>query len=109
MTAVDEGEQAPSFTARREGDVVLLRGEMASDTAAAMDAAFAPLRSEAASGDVVLDLSGISFCDSTGLNQLAALHRAAAPDHQVRLRAVPPLVRRVLEITGMDAVFPIEP
>jgi len=102
-------DEAPGFAARRDGDVVYLVGEMASDTDAAMASAFADLLGAAAAGDLTLDMTGVRFCDSTGLNHLAGLRRSAGSDRTITLRGTRPLVRRVLEITGMDEVFAIEP
>ncbi|MFF1445035.1 STAS domain-containing protein [Streptomyces sp. NPDC058295] len=50
---------------------------------------------------VVLDVSGVSFVDSTFLNLLLRIH------HMTSLRIAGPTrqVRRVLEITGADTVL----
>jgi anti-sigma B factor antagonist len=58
--------------------------------------------------DLYVDLGAVTFIDSTGL---ACIVRAAASldasGHCVRLCAVPPLVLRLLELTGMsDLVVP---
>ena len=45
--------------------------------------------------ELVLDLSGVSFIDSSGLR---ALYRGSGNGTGVRLRNPPPLVRRLLEI-----------
>ncbi|MER5428050.1 STAS domain-containing protein [Streptomyces sp. NPDC002588] len=50
---------------------------------------------------VVLDASGISFADSTLLNLLLRLHQ----DGTLRVAAPAPQLRRVLELTGADAVL----
>lgn len=58
---------------------------------------------------VIVDLSGVTFIDSTGLNEMIQALRACevnggglsvAPD-------LPDQVRRVFEITGLDRVLPI--
>jgi stage II sporulation protein AA (anti-sigma F factor antagonist) len=57
---------------------------------------------------VVVDLGDVTFMDSSGLNALVMAHHAA-PGH-VRLGAVHPNVRRVLEIAGVIDIFaPPEP
>jgi anti-anti-sigma factor len=58
---------------------------------------------------VVLDLSGITFIDSTGLNTLvAALRSCEANGGSLALGPnLPSQVTRVLEITGLDALLPI--
>ncbi|MFF4383576.1 STAS domain-containing protein [Kitasatospora sp. NPDC001547] len=55
---------------------------------------------------IVVDLAGVAFCDSSGLNLLLRI-RAEAEREGLRLRlaAVPPTVMRVLELTGARTVF----
>ncbi|NEC66820.1 STAS domain-containing protein [Streptomyces sp. SID9727] len=50
---------------------------------------------------VVLDVSGITFADSSLLNLLILTHRAGA----LRLAAPRPYLQRLLHITGLDAVL----
>lgn len=52
---------------------------------------------------VVLDVAGVRFVDSSGLRFLVDLARRH--DGPVRLEGVQAPVRRVLEITGLDAVL----
>ncbi|MFE9423690.1 STAS domain-containing protein [Kitasatospora sp. NPDC006697] len=55
---------------------------------------------------VVVDLRGVGFCDSSGLNLLLKSRReAAAAVVDFRLAAAPATVMRVLELTGAQAVF----
>ncbi|MFC7221020.1 STAS domain-containing protein [Streptomyces polyrhachis] len=55
---------------------------------------------------LVVDCSGLEFCDSTGLNVLlGARLRAEAAGGGVHLAAMLPQVARVFEITGAGAVF----
>ncbi|MFJ8623517.1 STAS domain-containing protein [Kitasatospora sp. NPDC093550] len=55
---------------------------------------------------VVVDLSGVGFCDSSGLNLLLKTRLAAEEEGvALHLAAVPPTVMRVLELTGAHAVF----
>jgi anti-sigma B factor antagonist len=63
-------------------------------------------------GDVplVLDLSDVSFVDSSGLRSLlSASQRASERSERVTLRGVRPEVLRLLEITGTDGLFDLEP
>jgi anti-sigma B factor antagonist len=61
-------------------------------------------------GKVVLDLSELTFCDSTGLSGLVRLHRRAqAAGGTLVLRSPAPRVRNLLDLTGLDRLFPIEP
>jgi anti-anti-sigma factor len=57
---------------------------------------------------LVLDLSGVTTCDSSGLNLLAQTHRLATRrGGWLRLVAPQPHVRRALEITNLTRVFDI--
>jgi anti-anti-sigma factor len=57
---------------------------------------------------VVLDLSGVTFCDSAGLNALLTAHRIATNNGaSLALASVPPDLLRVLELTGADQVLPV--
>jgi anti-sigma B factor antagonist len=55
---------------------------------------------------VVLDVGGVGFVDSSGLRFLVDLARRH--DGPVRLEGVQPPVRRILEITGLDAVLDLD-
>ncbi|MGW8065214.1 STAS domain-containing protein [Streptomyces ziwulingensis] len=50
---------------------------------------------------VVLDASGVAFVDSALLNLLIRTRRAT----DLRLAAPPPQLRRILELTGVDAIL----
>ncbi|MER5207868.1 STAS domain-containing protein [Streptomyces sp. NPDC002825] len=57
---------------------------------------------------LVVDCSGLEFCDSTGLNVLlGARLRADAAGGGVHLVGMRPAVARVFQITGADAVFTV--
>jgi anti-anti-sigma factor len=58
---------------------------------------------------LVLDLAGVSFIDSTGLNVvISALRRCESTEATLTLGAeLSAPVRRVLEITGLDTVIPV--
>jgi anti-sigma B factor antagonist len=59
-------------------------------------------------GDVVLDLSGVGLLAGAGLRVLLDLHdRQARVGAHVVLAAAPPLVRRVLCMTGLDHNLPM--
>ncbi|MFJ9521029.1 STAS domain-containing protein [Kitasatospora sp. NPDC101801] len=59
---------------------------------------------------VVADLEGVTFCDSSGLNLLLQTRAdALAAGAQLRLAAISPPVRRLLEITGAQAAFDVHP
>ncbi|MGW4275179.1 STAS domain-containing protein [Streptomyces seoulensis] len=61
-----------------------------------------------AAGPVVVDCSGLAFCDSSGINALVRLFRQLdAQDRVLRLAAVPDSVARLLSLTGLDQVFAV--
>ncbi|MFD3807048.1 STAS domain-containing protein [Streptomyces sp. NPDC058611] len=90
-----------------DGVVVLeLAGELDHDTAQplreALDAAVTP------GGRLLVDLAGLGFCDSTGLNVL--LHgrlTAREAGATVELAGLRGSVSRMFRITGADGVFPV--
>lgn len=57
---------------------------------------------------LVVDCSRLEFCDSTGLNVLlGARLKAEAKGGGVHLAGMLPVVARVFEITGAEAVFTV--
>jgi anti-sigma B factor antagonist len=59
---------------------------------------------------VDLDLSKVSFMDSTGLRVLIrTVAHATATESTFRIVAASDEVRRLLRLTGMDAVLPVRP
>jgi anti-sigma B factor antagonist len=58
----------------------------------------------------VIDLSGITFCDSSGITALvSARNRALAAEAGIALAGVPDHLRRVLQMLGLSDVFPAFP
>jgi anti-sigma B factor antagonist len=56
---------------------------------------------------VTVDLSGVTFCDASGLGALARLARyARAAGRQLSLTSARPSVMKIIRITGLDRVFP---
>jgi anti-sigma B factor antagonist len=56
---------------------------------------------------VALDLSTVTFIDSTGLNALIRTYRLLEPGGSLLVLAPSPQVSRVLEVTGLDRLFRI--
>ena len=54
---------------------------------------------------VMFELSGLEFMDSAGISVLV---RARSEAGEVRLRSPTPIVRRLIEITGLEEILPIE-
>ena len=60
------------------------------------------------SGAVIVDLTGVSFMDSSGLNVLLQRREQLLGDHSgatVRLIVTQPSLRRLFEVTGLNDVF----
>ncbi|WP_369194408.1 STAS domain-containing protein [Streptomyces djakartensis] len=94
---------------REEGSsaVVTPAGELDHHTA---DLLREPLEDCLAKGfkRLVIDCARLEFCDSTGLNVLlGARLKAEAAGGGVALVGMQPVVARVFEITGADAVFSV--
>ncbi|MDX6205041.1 MAG: anti-sigma factor antagonist [Frankiales bacterium] len=55
---------------------------------------------------LILDLSRVDFCDSSGLAVLVAARRRLPAEAPLRLAGAQPIVARVLQVTGLAEVFP---
>lgn len=55
-----------------------------------------------------IDLSGVTFVDSSGLAALIDIRNDALVAHELVLQDVSPRVRQVLTLSGLDSVFAIE-
>lgn len=85
--------------------LIAVTGELDSSNVASLDAAIASITAERPQR-LILDLSGLRFMDSAGISVLIG---AAAKVEAVHLRNPSPAVRRVIELTGLTGVLPIEP
>ncbi len=57
---------------------------------------------------IVVDMSGVDFCDPTGMNVLLAAHRRAREQGgDLELAAPRPAVRKILQVTGLESVFTV--
>ncbi|HTS99941.1 MAG TPA: STAS domain-containing protein [Streptosporangiaceae bacterium] len=57
---------------------------------------------------IVVDMSGVEFCDSTGMNVLLAAHRRAREQGgDLELAAPRPAIRKILHVTGLESVFTV--
>ena len=57
---------------------------------------------------LIIDMSGTTFCDSTGVQAIIAAHRQAMASGTV-LRLVATAVLRILTVVGVDQMIPIYP
>lgn len=57
---------------------------------------------------LIIDLSGVEFCDSTGVNVLLTAHRRARDSGgRLELAAPRPAIRKILKVTGLESVFTV--
>ncbi|MFI6567246.1 STAS domain-containing protein [Streptomyces sp. NPDC050534] len=85
--------------------LVRVAGELDALTAPELACVLAPLRSR----HCELDLDHVSFADSTGLNLLLRHRRQAQAAHgSMRLIAVSPQVRRLLDVSGVTHLLLVD-
>jgi anti-sigma B factor antagonist len=87
------------------GQVVAMTGELDIATA---EQAYAYLSDVLAERDgVSMDLSGLTFCDASGLSVLARVaRRARKAGGQLRMVAARPALMKIIRITGLDRSYP---
>jgi anti-sigma B factor antagonist len=57
---------------------------------------------------LIVDMSGVDFCDSTGINILLAAHRQARElGGELQLASPGSATRKVLQVTGLESVFTV--
>jgi anti-sigma B factor antagonist len=78
-----------------------LTGDLDYDTAPELTAAAADLHGD----EVLVDLSGISICDSSGLSALLVVQRSARVIH---LTGVSPQLQRMLDRTGLAELLAVD-
>ena len=100
-----------SISVRRTGGeaVVSLVGEIDVSTASRVAATVAEVIQVDAPPRVVLDMAGITFCDSQGLGTLVVLSRKATmAQSYLLLTNVGDFLLRVLDITGLRGALAIQ-
>ena len=88
--------------------IVTICGEIDLYTAPRLHSELAGLLAEGMPARVVIDMSGVEFCDSTGMNVLlSCLRRARERGGELEIAAPKPAVRKILQVTGLDSVFTV--
>jgi anti-sigma B factor antagonist len=83
-----------------------LEGDIDSHTAGDLEAALAALGT---SGEVLLDVAGVGFIDSSGLRVVVSVNAALVDaGHALRIRGASPAVVRLVEITGLGDHLDVE-
>jgi anti-anti-sigma factor len=94
---------------RRTGDhtVVAVNGSIYFDTHEGLKETLLALAGEE-KPRIILDLSGVDLCDSSGLNMMAQTHLTATRNGGwLRLAGVQPIVRQVLDATHLTRMLPL--
>jgi anti-sigma B factor antagonist len=97
-------------SSRSQGEhiVLVLTGEIDLYTAPRLQAELTGALAAAGPARIVVDMSAVEFCDSTGMNVLLAAHRLAAERGGELVLAAPrPALRKILEVTGLQSVFTV--
>lgn len=89
--------------------VVAIAGDLDLGSAPALESALADLAPFGR--PVVIDLGGVEFIDSSGMRSLLAVNEMVlgAVGSAVTLAGGTPATKRLIELTGIDQVFRIEP
>ena len=106
---IDHYPPAPAFSVRRSDGyaIVTISGEIDIARAPALREQLIGLLRPGASR-LVVDLSGVTFCDASGLAVLVGVaRRVGLLGGVLRLAAPTPLVSTVLRLTGLDSRFEI--
>ncbi len=93
---------------QREGTLIIQVAEARIDAASAIR--FKDAMREAMAGPaprVILDLSQVAFLDSSGLGAVVAVMKMLAPERQLELCGLTPVVEKVFRLTRMDRIFTI--
>jgi anti-sigma B factor antagonist len=93
-----------------QGDrtVLSVRGEIDLYTVPRLHEELAAALSGGGPVRLVVDMSGVEFCDSTGMNVLLAAHRKAREQGgELELAGPRPTVKKILQVTGLEAVFTV--
>ena len=106
-TGVNPGELQVVVSGAERAYEIHLLGELDMSTATEFRERLLGLAAEGPT-QVTVDLSALSFVDSTGLSVLiTGLKRFRQQGGDMALRSPTPATRRVLEITGLTEVFAI--
>ncbi len=98
------------MSSRPQGDHIILSlsGEIDLYTAPRLQSELAAVLAANDPARIVVDMSGVEFCDSTGMNVLLAGHRHARErGGDLALAAPRAAVRKILQVTGLESVFAV--
>jgi anti-sigma B factor antagonist len=107
----DQGEVSFLITRRElahDTSLLSVEGDLDLASAPSLKRALGELQS-AGSRHVVVDLSRVSFIDSTALGVLVGAQRALDPGARLAIACAEENVLRIFELTGLDGMFEIAP
>ena len=91
---------------RDDHTIVTISGEIDLYTAPRLHSELAAVLADGMPTRVVIDMSGVEFCDSTGMNVLlSCLRRVRERGGELEIASPKPAVRKILQVTGLDSVF----
>ncbi|BCJ49636.1 hypothetical protein Asp14428_11110 [Actinoplanes sp. NBRC 14428] len=99
-------------TIEREGDTIVVapEGDVDADNAAVLRQVLQQVVDRRDCARLDIDMSAVTFLDSSGLGMLVAAQRAATANGiSLRLRDPGPMVRMVLEVTNLHETLAGEP
>jgi anti-sigma B factor antagonist len=98
-----------SSTSQEDHVIVIATGEIDLYTAPRLHSELAAvIDNTAPASRIVVDMSGVEFCDSTGMNVLlSCLRQARERGGELELAAPRTAVRKILQVTGLDGVFTV--
>ena len=86
--------------------IVTISGEIDLYTAPRLHSELGAVLADGMPTRVVIDMSGVEFCDSTGMNVLlSCLRRVRERGGELEIASPKPAVRKILQVTGLDSVF----
>ncbi|MFI7452291.1 STAS domain-containing protein [Nonomuraea sp. NPDC049714] len=100
-----------AITSEQFGDtaIISLTGELDTTRCAQVDETLSACLSGGCP-HLIIDASGLTFCDSMGLRTLLEyVDRTAKAGGWLRLAGVHGVLKRLLEVTGVAVVIPIDP
>ncbi|MEW2051752.1 STAS domain-containing protein [Streptomyces sp. NPDC005476] len=114
MTDIESAGRPDRFSVvhRLVGDVrvVTVQGEIDHDVKKQLSEALLPESGPLAPSRIVVDLSGVTFMDSSGINVFVAAHQTASGTKGwLRIAAPQESVLRVLQLVGIDALITCHP